>query len=451
MIADILSDGIGPFNTREVATGIWLAAFLGWCLFQPGVRSSLGQVIKAACHPVLLGPVALLAVYIALVTWALAQAGLWETSLLKTTILWSVTSAIALLGRTITAKEKPGFFRELLTDNLKITAAVEFVAVFYTFHLLAELVLIPLITLLSLTAAFAEGKPENRQVHSLLNGILSVFGFGLLGYSIHSIYTAPDTFATWQTFEEFYLPPLLSIGLIPFLFVMKAYASYEQEFVRIGFAIKDERLRRTAKRRAVMSFGLDLGGLRRWITHIQQHPVSSKADLIQTIGLIKMLQRREQKPPTVSADQGWSPYLAKDFLSAAGLATGDYHPLCDEWFASSPYLELGEGLWKDNIAYYAEGTEHAATVLKLILHVNDMDTAPTSEARFLEVIQTLYQHAFEAPMAEPLLRQLRNEGNFTRVIGGKRLTLSRDDNEGGSRRGYRRKFTIEHLAAVGNS
>jgi len=45
---------MGPFNTREIATGFWLVIFLVWALPPPDIRRSFAAVLQAFFRPKIL-------------------------------------------------------------------------------------------------------------------------------------------------------------------------------------------------------------------------------------------------------------------------------------------------------------------------------------------------------------------------------------------------------------
>jgi hypothetical protein len=65
----------------------------------------------------------------------------------------------------------------------------------------------------------------------------------------------------------------------------------------------------------------------------------------------------------------------------------------DEWWASSPYLEIGDAIMPNNLAYYVDGHEAVATTLKLVLNVNAPETAQKARCSFLEIARILYEKA----------------------------------------------------------
>ena len=143
---------------------------------------------------------------------------------------------------------------------------------------------------------------------------------------------------------------------------------------------------------------------------------------------MKDLARREKNPATVPPEEGWSPYRAREFLITDGLVPGDYHqdPFDEaEWFASSPYLEIGRAIIPNNVAYYVEGDEHVARRLKLIVQFNDPESADESRERFVGVARQLIRKALDQEMPAELRAAIMAETSTSFAIDGKTAELVR--------------------------
>jgi len=67
----------------------------------------------------------------------------------------------------------------------------------------------------------------------------------------------------------------------------------------------------------------------------------------------------------VDPTEGWSPFVARDFLKEKGLRTNDYHKGYDEYWASSEYVDLDSHILPNKAVFYIEGQEGVVTTLKL--------------------------------------------------------------------------------------
>lgn len=423
-------------NDREIALLILLGVAVIACFVHPGIRPGLIGVLKAFGRRQILIVIGLLYMFLGLTVWLLHAACLWDWDQLKTTLVWSVVVCIASLMQLNKVEDQPHFFRDWIKDSLKVVAIVEFVVTFYAFPLWAELILQPLLLLIVGTLAVGKSDPKNEPAVKLLNGILSMFGLGLVVYAASMIAANIGSFLTLTTLRDFYTPIVLSIMFVPFIFVLHVYSTYESSFLALRWAIKDEKLRRYAKLKAISSFGPFVALLRRWQTNLGAHRPNDREDIRRAIREVKDNRRRERQPVPVPPERGWSPHIAKDFLAEFGLVTKHYHRLYDGWYASSPMLELGKGIMPNNLAYYVEGDELVATRLKLKLNINDIAGAKEAEERFVLASNGLLEKA-------TAYRPLQNAAPMETVFGKHRITVKRDEWSGGIKGGYDLMLTIE--------
>src|SRR3546814_6666208 len=144
-------------------------------------------------------------------------------------------------------------------------------------------------------------------------------------------------------------------------------------FATIGIFGIDKRLVPYARWLAITRIRGNIVLLDRWRKALQNSRPANKAELKHSLDALLALTLREKSPPTVHPKDGWSPYLAMQFMADLGVETGHYHrSYDDEWFASSPMREFGnDAIWRNNVAYYIEGSENAASVLKIKIHIYD--------------------------------------------------------------------------------
>jgi hypothetical protein len=299
---------------------------------------------------------------------------------------------------------------------------------------------------LAVLQVLAEYREEHKALLKPINGMLGIVVIALISYAVYTVYDDFEAFATMQTARDFYTPLLLSFLVIPFYFVFYAVVSYETAFIRVSFAIQDKKLQSYAFRWAVIEFWHHIDLLKRWTRNIAMSHPADKSAIRKSIREVKELWRRECNPPAVLPGHGWSPYAAIGFLKTVGLEASDYHSSLGEWFASSPYLNVGNGILQDNIAYYIDGNENAATQLKLVLNVNCSDTSDLSEITFRDVVSMLIETALPGIDAEAVFSQL-NSDDAQVTLANKKISLLRDNWAVGKRNGYCKKFVIEHLAA----
>jgi hypothetical protein len=439
---------LGTVNTREAAATFWLVAFAAFVVFHRSTRPSAVGVLKALAKPVLLAPLAIAALYAGAEIWALQRFGLWSATNLKTTILWLATFAFVTMFEVANAKERPASLGKITRDVVSVTAVLVFITGLHTFPLIVELIAFPLVTLIALTGEFAKHKPEHAPAARLLSCMTTAIGFLYLGFSLLKTVEQWQKAATWNTASEFVIPILLSLGFLPFLYGWRTYVAYNSMFTTIGIFGIESRLVPYARWLAITRIRGDVVLLDRWRKALQTSRPSNKAELKHSLEALRALTAREKSPPAVQPKDGWSPYFAMQFMADLGVETGHYHHSFDgEWFASSPMREFGNGaIWRNNIAYYIDGSEQAANTLKIKLNVNDPSAAREAEDMFVLHSLHLLEQAVSLDAVERLKGLLASLDDFEANIPFGKVTLKREAFDGGIPGGYSRIFRVRRGA-----
>lgn len=438
-------DGIfNSVNSREIASAIWLGALFVFLLIYRPTRSSLVGVLKAFFRPVLIIPLAVAVLYAAIEIFLLHRWGWWSVVNLKTTVLWLVTFAFVTLFEVATAKNRTANLSKITRDVVSVTGVLLFITELHSFPLVVELIALPTVTFVALTGEVAKYKPEHAQVAKLLGCVTGVIGLSYFGFSAWKTVEAWREAVTWSIASEFLIPIVLSLGFLPFLYGWRAYVAYSGMFTVISIIAIDKELVPFARWLAVTRIRGDLALLDRWRMAIQASRPSNKAELKHSLTALLALKSREAAPPTVPPNDGWSPYLAMQFMTDLGFDTGYYHHSFDEeWFASSPMREFGgSAVFPNNIAYYIDGSEHAATALKIKLNINDPGDRGEAEDIFILHAMHLLEQAVSADAAERLKLQIASLEAFQADIAFGAVSLTREAFVGGIAGGYSRTFEI---------
>ena len=232
---------------------------------------------------------------------------------------------------------------------------------------------------------------------------------------------------------------------MPFLYIVMLYVAYENVFIRLRLAIDDPALRAYAKWLALVSFRSQTELLNRWTRNLVGMKPKSEKEIKDAIREVKALADRERNPPEVPADRGWSPYAASTFLNEDGLYPGDYHRVmvgADLWSANSPYLEFGKGILPNNIAYYVEGDEFTAKVLKLVMNVSEPDEAKDAREHFQIAAKTLYGKALSEQMPQYIWQHLVAGRCLNTHSKNKKILIVREAWFAHDNGGYTLKFLV---------
>jgi len=222
-----------PFTARELAIGIWTCCFIARAATNAGVRKSFANLVRTALTPKLSIPFLASAAYVALAVGVLDAIGLWTRDLLKDTILWFLFAGVPLAFAGVSHSSRISW-RRVIADQLRAVVIVEYLVNTYTFSLVTELLLVPVLTTVVLLDTLARDDPKFTDVSKLTGWLQALFGFGVLGVAVHQALANREHFEVMNAFRAIAVVPLLSILLLPCTFVFALLSAYEGLFVRLG-------------------------------------------------------------------------------------------------------------------------------------------------------------------------------------------------------------------------
>jgi len=276
-------DILNSLDARELATAIWLALFIVWCLTKPGIRKSLLGVISAATAKSIVIAFSITIAYLAAVTVTLRSLDIWTLKQFKITAFWFVIAGIPALMDTPEISKNPALLRSAVAKNFKLSLLLDFFVNLFKLPLLAELVFVPFTALIGGLLAVAQSDEKYAPVQKLLNGVLIVIGLIFLVFETYKVLTSFDSIANVNTLRDFTLPIIYNIAFIPLLWAMSIYAAYDSVFSRLRFVVKDHTLHSYTRRRLVLGFRTDISALNNWSKAAWSGAFSTRNDVAQSI------------------------------------------------------------------------------------------------------------------------------------------------------------------------
>lgn len=228
---------ISIFSNRELAFFFWLAIFLIWFNTRKELLSGMKGILAILVKPKMLRVFFLLIVYFILSVLLLTYFLPWSGVMLKDSILWFFAGGLVAVYNLTSLKTQTQFFNKTIRDNIKVVILFEFVVAFHSFHLLIEIVLLPLIFIIVGINEISKLRKEHQKLVNPSGWILSVIGIGLFSHSIYYIYQNTASFFTWSTFTSFILPILLTAIFMPCLYFLAVYMKYDEIFARLKFTL----------------------------------------------------------------------------------------------------------------------------------------------------------------------------------------------------------------------
>lgn len=433
-------------NNRELAIALWLIVIAIYTIFSSKmgeVRSSFRSLISAFCARQIIFVLILMVTYMGVIIYLMEEIGLWNAGQIKNTIFWAVSVALMSLFKMESIKKDKNFFKHAVFDNLRLLAIIQFIVGVYAFPLWVELLIVPISIFVGGMSAVAEKNERYNQVKRFLDSLLMFFGSTVILYTAYMLMTNFEEIYKENTVYDFIVPSLLTVFYLPFLFFLMVYTAYELAFIRLNFFVKERKCRNIAKIYAVVYFNFHLSQLERWISHILRERITSHKELINSFKHVRKVARLEKEVRAVPIEEGWSPYIAKDFLSNESIVTGYYNKAYgDEWWASSPMVTLGSEIMPDNITYYLEGVEGCAKTLKLILNINDSSRALSSKKKLMHLAGILIRKSLNMSMTESTIHALLSGEPHRERYGSKMISVVIDRWPGHSLNGYDIKFVV---------
>jgi hypothetical protein len=378
-------------NTREWAILSWVTVIFIWLLCSKTHKLHVKNLWQVTTNSKLLRLYGIMLVYIGMEVTGLWLVQLWNIDQLKNTIVWTLTVAFLAMINVRKAQQYKAYYRETVKDLFSFAGFIEFLVGVHTLHYGVELIVVALGGLLPAMIYYASKQTKYKTTERALVKVFRALGTALFVYTLYWIGRHFTSFATTATILDFFVPLLLSILFLPFIYFLSIYMDYEIGFVGLRTALTDTELFPFAKKAAIKAFHFRSANFIRWKNSLFIHPVSTRQELLDSIAAIKATISTEKHPPIVAPTLGWSPYQAKDFLLEAGIDAGHYKDLGElGWAAMSNYIPVGD---QNTISFYVEGTREVATSLKLVLSVTNPNAASNAHQKLIDYMRLLCRKA----------------------------------------------------------
>jgi hypothetical protein len=212
----------GLINNRELASLFWLGLVAASLLVghRETTLAAYRDLVRAA-RP-LAAYFVLYGIWIGVVAWLGARLGLWEPTLLKETVLWTLLSGLGLLAGTTDAIKGSGWFRRTVLATVGATAVLELVVNAKSFPLVIEVPLQPVVFLAIVLPVVARD-PEHRPVRSHAGWVAALVGFAALGWTVLAVIDQWAEIDHGQLLREAVLPVWLTMGAVGFLYPSTLY------------------------------------------------------------------------------------------------------------------------------------------------------------------------------------------------------------------------------------
>ena len=234
-------------SNREWALLIWLGVVLAALLLRGDLRSILFEVVRLPLNRVVVVPVALMAAWVGGLVVGAARMGWWDAGLVPDTTVWFFGTALVLMFSAVQGLGEQRFFRRTALRVFRVAVVVEVFINLFVFSLVFELLLLPILVILSMLSVAAGSQERLASVKSVTDAALSSVGLALFGYVLFQIVSDWHDFDKPGALPKFALPLWLAAGIVPFVYLVGLYAAYDGAFRSIDSATDEPRQRLRAK------------------------------------------------------------------------------------------------------------------------------------------------------------------------------------------------------------
>lgn len=234
------------FNNREIALLLWLAVIVLAVLLSK-LRKSLAPIVKILTSKLFLIIFSLIGAYLYGIILLLKNFEVWKTSNLKDVLFWLFTVGLILVFKINDAKSN-AYFKGIFLSAIKWTILLEFIVNLYSFSLFTEIIILPVLVLLTMTQAVAEMDERHKIVSKFLQNVIAIIGLSIFCYSLYKTIINFEAVLTFQNLVSFLLPSTITILFIPFVYFLALYSTYESYFIHLDFmTVKKDKVKETKK------------------------------------------------------------------------------------------------------------------------------------------------------------------------------------------------------------
>lgn len=227
------------FTTREIAIFMYGILLLTYILVRNKGKKIFMPIIKAACHKKLIIPFCFLLLLATGFVWVCTYSSIWDWIYVKDIAFWTLFVGVPVCFNATSKQLEEHYFKNILVDNLKFTALVEFITGTFTLSFIWELILQPILVVLMIMQSSLVKKTEATK--KVVDCIVGIAGLIIIGLTVKSIVDSIGEVYFVDILVGLLLPIILSIIYLPVAYLFALYAKYEILFMRMGFKEPDDK------------------------------------------------------------------------------------------------------------------------------------------------------------------------------------------------------------------
>ncbi|SES65203.1 hypothetical protein SAMN02910413_0296 [Pseudobutyrivibrio sp. C4] len=219
-------------STKEIATGLWLLVLLIFILLNKKIRNSFIHFIKMIFRRKIILLWLPFFLYIGIITFFISRFPFWKSTYLKDIIIWSITSGVIACLNSADKDADDDYIVKTLKENIKPVIIIGFIRSIFTFNIIIEILIVPVITILTIMPAYTK-KRAPQQV-KFWNNLLSIVGWWIICGTINVAIDEVGRLNYLDTLISFLIPFVFLIAIIPMMVFWLYVSKYELLFIRMA-------------------------------------------------------------------------------------------------------------------------------------------------------------------------------------------------------------------------
>ncbi|RQP15957.1 MAG: hypothetical protein EAS52_13300, partial [Parapedobacter sp.] len=222
------------FSNREISVIVWAAVFFSILIFRS--KENIKPFLKALFSKHLVILYLIITSYLTTVIAWLSKINIWQPALYKDFLMWFFTVGMIMIFNFNKLKTHADFVK-ILARLFSLSIVVEFVIGYFTLSLFAELLIVPIVTIISISAVYSDYHKEREGypgVSKVLKTILSFIGVGAIVFVLYRLVQSYDELLTWYNLKSLLLFPAFTLIFLPLVYLTVVYSKYENIFILLG-------------------------------------------------------------------------------------------------------------------------------------------------------------------------------------------------------------------------
>jgi hypothetical protein len=153
--------------------------------------------------------------------------------LLKDVFLWVIFVGVPTCFKAAWKRIEEDLFRNMILDNLKFAVFLEFIISSFTFSLLTEMVIQPILLVLISLQSLSKTKEEWKLGKIFFDIVISIVSVVFLGFSFKTAIQVYSQEGISDYLIAFYVPVVLSICYTPLVYALAVQSKYRSLLGRI--------------------------------------------------------------------------------------------------------------------------------------------------------------------------------------------------------------------------